>query len=211
MDYGDHVVIGTYTTTKNAQPCTLILRADHSFHQERTRNGKTETADGEWRRIGEGGLAFSKQFLVMSGQEAGADGTSYGEIRKALGLFPSIALARYHILWYGRTDPSTGREIAGSYAGDEPGVSATLILKADHTFEQSVSQGSFARQAQGTWETGQDGDIQFSRDFLKTSGEPLSAAETASAWDPKGSNLQIEIAVKPSLAQPVLRKRLLSF
>jgi len=39
----------------------------------------------------------------------------------------------------------------------------------------------------------------------------LSEAEAASAWNPKGSNLQIEIAVKPPFAQPVFHKRLLWF
>ena len=37
---------------------------------------------------------------------------------------------------------------------------------------------------------GADGDIIFSKDFLKASGASLSSNETASAWDPKGANLQ---------------------
>src|ERR1700677_4243567 len=87
LDYGDHVVVGTYVMASSGQTCTLTLRADHSFHQERTQMGKTLTADGSCRRIGEGGLAFSKQFLIMPGQEPCPDGTSYGRIHKALGLF----------------------------------------------------------------------------------------------------------------------------
>ena len=101
-----------------------------------------------------GGLAFSKQFLPVVGQELGADGTPYGQIHKTFGLFPFITLAQYHVLWYGRTDPSPSSLTAGTYAGDEEGVD-----------------------------------------------------EIASAWDPKGSNLQIQVAVNPSLAQPVFRKR----
>jgi hypothetical protein len=57
-------------------------------------------------RLGEGGLAFSKEFLVVSGQEPAADGTPYGEMHKDFGLFVSITLKQYHVLWYGRVDPS---------------------------------------------------------------------------------------------------------
>lgn len=207
-DYSDHMVVGTYVMDGGGQTCILTLKADHSFHQERTQMGKTSAADGAWRRIGEGGLAFSKQFLIMPGQEPGPDGTSYGSIHKTLGLVPSIALAQYHVLWYGRTFPGKSTEIVGSYAGDEPNVSTQLTLTADHTFRQSWSKDGSAKAAQGTWEIIKNGDVKFSRDFLKTSGEPLSEWESASAWNPKGSNLQIMVAVNPSFAEPVFRRKL---
>jgi hypothetical protein len=86
--------------------------------------------------------------------------------------------------------------VSGTYAGDEPGVSATLALKPDHTFERVIHTVSVTKQVTGSWSVGQNGDIVFSKDFLKASGEPLRSDETAaSAWDPKGPNLQIEIAM----------------
>lgn len=211
MDYSDHVVVGTYVMASSGQSCILTLKADHSFHQERTQMGKTLAADGAWRRIGEGGLAFSKQFLIMPGQEPGPDGTSYGRISKALGLFTSISLAQYHVLWYGRTDAATGTEIVGSYAGDEPNVSTQLTLNTDHTFRQSWSKEGSAKEVAGTWETTKTGDVKFSEKFLKTSGDPLDEWESASAWNPKGSNLQIVISVNPSFAEPVFRRKVLWF
>lgn len=206
-DYSDKVVSGTYHLAQNGETSTLILKTDHSFHQELTREGKTEYAEGSWRHLGEGGVAISKEFLRVFGQEPGADGTAYGDVHKALGFLVSLRLSQYHVLWYGRDDPSNGDPVSGTYSGDEPGVPATLVLKSDQTFEQTVTNVGVVKHAVGRWSVNRDGDISFSKAFLKTSGEPLRADETASAWNPKGSNLQIEIAVTSDLGQPTFRKR----
>jgi hypothetical protein len=173
----------------------LILKPDHSFQQERNRLGNVESASGTWRRLGESGIAFSKEFMVVSGQEPGPDGTGYGDINKAFGFLVSITLRQYHVLWYGRVDPSPDNTVFGTYTGDEEGVPASLILKEDHTFSQTVSHLGVEKHAEGTWSSSESGDIVFSRAFLKTSGEALTEVETASAWNPKGSNLQIQIAI----------------
>jgi hypothetical protein len=208
-DYSDKVVSGRYQLVQNCETSTLILKPDHSFHQELTRQGKTEHAEGSWRLFGEGHIAISKEFLRVSGQEPGPDGTAYGDIHKTLGFFVSLRLSQYHVLWYGRGDPSNGDPVSGTYSGDEPGVPATLVLKPDRTFEQTVTNLGIAKHAVGSWSFNRAGDISFSKAFLKTSGEPLRADETASAWNPKGSNLQIEIAVTSKSGEPTFRKRLL--
>jgi hypothetical protein len=81
-----------------------------------------------------------------------------------------------------------------------------LVLKPDHTFEQAINSLGVTKQAKGSWSLGQNGDIVFSKDFLKTSGEPLRNEETASAWNPKGTNLQVQIAVTSSSGVPTFRK-----
>jgi len=81
-----------------------------------------------------------------------------------------------------------------------------MILRPDHTFEQTIRTLSITNQAKGSWSVGQNGDIIFSKDFLKASGEALSSNETASAWDPKGSNLQIQIAMTSGSGVPTFRK-----
>ncbi len=44
-------------------------------------------AQGTWRRVGEGGIAFSREFLKLSGQEIADDGEAYGNVEKSfLGL-----------------------------------------------------------------------------------------------------------------------------
>lgn len=210
-DYGDGVAVGTYHLKQGDESSDLILKANHTFQEDVTRHGAKQRCEGEWRHIGEGGLAFSKQFLPVKGQELGADGKAYGELQKTFGFFPSIALAQYHVLWYRRTDPSPVSRIAGRYAGDEEGAPATLVMKNDHTFDQEVINSGMTRYAHGTWSVRENGDLLFSRDFLKASGEALTNSEMASAWAPKGSDLQIQVAVDPSFAQPVFRKRLLGY
>ena len=161
--------------------------------------------------MGQAGIAFSKDFLTISGQELSANGTAYGEIHKTLGFLVSLTLTQYHVEWYGRVDPSPDNMVAGTYVGDEEGVSATLILKPDHTFEQAVSHLSVANHAKGGWSTNQNGDIVFSKTFLKASGEALNGNETASSLRPKGSNLQIEVAATSKSGVPTYQKRQFSW
>jgi len=207
-DYGDGVASGTYHLAENGETSTLVLKPDHSFQQELSEHGEVKRATGTWRRVGEGGIEFSKEFLLVSGQEPGADGKAYADMHKDFGFFVSLVLRQYHVLWYGRVDPSPDNTVPDTYVGDEPGVSATLILKADHTFEQVIHTLSITKQAKGSWSVGQNGDIIFSKDFLKASGEALRSDETASAWDPKGSNLQIQIAMTSRSGVPTFRKKL---
>jgi hypothetical protein len=207
-DYGDNVASGTYhlSLSENGETSTLILKLDHGFQQELSVRGNVMHATGTWRRVGEGGIAFSKEFLTVSGREPGADGTAYADIQKDLGFRVSLALRQYHVLWYGRTDPSSTNSVSGTYAGDEPGVSAKLILNPDQTFDQVIHTLGFTKQAKGSWTIGQNGEIIFSKDFLKASGETLRSDEIASAWDPKGSNLQIQIAKTSRSRMPTFRK-----
>jgi hypothetical protein len=203
-DYSDGVASGRYRLAQNGETSTLFLNPDHTFQLSMSRLGKEQHAAGTWRRVGEGGIAFSKELSMVPGQEA--DGSAFADMHKDFGLFVSLALRQYQVVWYGRVDPSTDNGVYGTYAGDETGVPATLILKPDHTFEQSVTDGGIRKQAKGTWSFSPNGDIFFSKEFLKTSGESLGDDETASSMDPKGSNLQVEIAVISKSGAPIFRK-----
>jgi hypothetical protein len=68
----------------------LVLRQDQSFQQEFVHTGEVEHAQGRWRRIGEGGVVFSKDFLKLSGQQVRADRQADGQVKKNFGLFLSI-------------------------------------------------------------------------------------------------------------------------
>jgi hypothetical protein len=206
-DYGVGVASGTYEFAENGESSTLVLKPDYTFQQELSKHGEVKGATGTWRRIGEGGIAFSKEFLVVSGQEPSAGGTAYADIHKDFGFFVSLVLRQYDVLWYDRVASSLDGTVSGTYASNEPGVSLTLTLKPDHTFEQAIRTPSITNQAKGGWRVGQNGDIIFSKDFLKASGEALSSNETASAWDPKGSNLQIQIATTQDSGVPTFRKK----
>jgi hypothetical protein len=210
MDYGDSVAAGTYHFARGGEASTLVLSPDHTFKQQLTRSGQTSHAEGTWRRLGEGGINFSKDFLVVSGDEPEPDGTTFSELRKTLGLFPSLALRQYHVLWYGKTDSSPDKSVYGTYTGDEPGVPATLILKPNNTFEQNVKVMGTTKQTEGTWSS-KNGTIFFSKEFIKTSGEQLKENETASASGPLGSDLQIEVAITRDVGEPIFRKRLFTW
>lgn len=207
MDYGDGVASGTYTFTRGAETSTLVLKSNHTFQQTRRIGNVEERAAGTWRRVGQGGITFSKEFLVVTGDEPEPDGTTFCDMHKFLGMVPSLRLRQYHVLWYGKE--SAGDSLVGTYKGDEPNVTATLALGADHSFTQEVVQNDVNRRAVGTWEQDSNGTVLFSKQFLKTSGEALSPYETASSMDPRGSNLQIEISQSEHLAEPVFWKHLL--
>lgn len=208
-DYGDHVYIGEYHLFNRLERSRLVLRPNHTFFQELIRDSSKQTAEGTWRSSGLGGIAFSKELLVVSGQDLAGDGTAYGDIKKAFGIIPmSIELGRYHILRYRRQDPSPSSPVAGTYVSDEEGSPSTLKMKADQTFEQSVVYDNRTARAKGTWSVNKDGDVVFSKDFLTSFARQLSGDESASVWNPQGSNLQIQISARSPLGAPVFRKSL---
>ncbi len=207
-DYGDSVTSGTYHLSQNGEASTLVLKPDHTFQQELSRLGKVERANGTWHRFGEGAISFSKEFLTVSGQELGQDGTSYGEIHKRFGFLVYLTLNQYHIENYKRVDPSSMNTVSGTYAGDEGGVPATFVLKDDHTFEQTVSHLGVEKHSEGTWSLSKETDLVFSRAFLKTSGETLQEDETASAdLSLKGGGLSVEVAMTSKSGVPTFHKR----
>ena len=91
-DYGYSAVSGTYSLQAKGEASTLILKQDGTFKQELKREGTMQHAQGSWRRFGEGGIVFSKEFLNIPGQETRPDGQVYGNVKKDFGLFLSIAL-----------------------------------------------------------------------------------------------------------------------
>jgi len=208
-DYSDHVVIGEYRLHNRREESTLILRPDHTFAQKASSSGNTRTADGTWRLFLQDGIAFSKNFVSVSGQDRSSDGTAYGNVRKALGIGPaSIELSQYHILWYGRKDASTSTPIAGTYVGDDEHAASTLLMKADHTFEEAVTREGQATHANGTWTFDSHGEIVFSKQFLDVSGQAIASGKTASASNPAGSDLQIVVTVNAPEGAPIFHKRL---
>ena len=90
-DYSYRAVSGTYIFHGDGESSTLVLRQDQSFQQDLNRDGRIEHVRGTWRRIGEGGVVFSREFLKVKGQEVRSDGQADGEIEKRFaGFIPSI-------------------------------------------------------------------------------------------------------------------------
>ena len=101
-DYG--ALAGTYKFQENGTSSTLILRPDKSFHEEISSAGKIQTADGKWRRIGEGGVCFSIEFLRVPGARTAIEefpdsdksdinaNNFYGRFEKIMGVYPELKL-----------------------------------------------------------------------------------------------------------------------
>jgi len=85
-------VSGTYALQLNGEASTLVLRPDHSFQQELDSAGTVQRAEGNWSVSGEGHIAFSREFLKVSGEEVSPAGQSYGQIENWFGLV-SITIA----------------------------------------------------------------------------------------------------------------------
>jgi hypothetical protein len=89
-DYSYHAVAGVYRAKSDGVIATLRLGEDQSFVQEMVQNGRTQRSQGTWRRIGEGRVVFSKEFIRTKGEDVRSDGEVDGEVQKTLGLFFSI-------------------------------------------------------------------------------------------------------------------------
>ena len=204
MDYGDSVAAGTYYFKNGNEGSTLQLDRNHTFRQLRKLNSVETEARGTWRHVGEGGISFSKEFIAVSGDEPEPDGTTFCDMHKFLGLFTSLRLRQYHVLWYGKV--GAGTSLAGQYKGDELNVIATLTLGDDHSFAQTITINNMTKRANGTWSQDKNGTVWFSNQFLKSSGESLSADESASSIDPQDSNLQIEVTMAGHKPEAIFHK-----
>ena len=90
-DYGYTVVYGTYSLDNGSEKSTLVLSSNRRFQEEVIRGEKSERAEGSWRRIGQGGIVFSKEFLKLAGQELRPTGEADAEVHKRyFGLLPWI-------------------------------------------------------------------------------------------------------------------------
>jgi hypothetical protein len=102
-NYDYDALRGTYTYDNANVSSTLVLNADRTFSQQLTDGGKTVRASGTWRRIGEGGVALSADFLRLPGQQSSADTPGadpdsiahpwfYGYFDKTLTVYPVLRL-----------------------------------------------------------------------------------------------------------------------
>jgi hypothetical protein len=94
-DYGYGAVSGAYSYRRSGESSTLLLNRDKTFFQQRIRDGQVERAKGTWRRIGEGGIVFSPEFLPFEDARRGTDGEVYADVQKRfLEMIPCIVFDR---------------------------------------------------------------------------------------------------------------------
>ncbi|MEG9435823.1 hypothetical protein JAO29_06560 [Edaphobacter sp. HDX4] len=105
-DFSDQFVAGKYIAKSKGQRTILVLNADHSFTQEINANGAaTIHANGLWRRLGQGGVVFSENFL-RSSNAAASDNEIYGSLENTFGFW-TLTLdskyndqTKYHKIWF---------------------------------------------------------------------------------------------------------------
>jgi hypothetical protein len=143
--------------------------------------------------------------LALPGQQLGEDGTAYVDMQRQFGILLQLAARTYTVVWYGKTEP-INNQLYGRYEDKNGLYPSSLVLSSEGTFDEDVVGGARSTTARGTWNIDSDGDVGFSKEFLKPSGLPLEKNETAKALNPRGSNfLQIEIAAGG--ASPIYQKK----
>jgi hypothetical protein len=166
-DYSDAAASGTYRLVHDGVRSTLDLRPNHSFRQEVNDSSGMRRAEGTWRRVGEGGISFSPDFLTLPGEQRGEDGTAFSDMERKFGIWIRLSLRTYTVVWYGRTDPATTDPVAGCYQETAGTHSRTLVLNTDHTFDQTVAGFKQTASARGTWSVASNGGVVFSKEFIK--------------------------------------------
>jgi len=102
-NYNYNALSGTYEYAKDGITSTLYLKKDGTFQQKLVAGDNVDISKGTWRRIGEGGVAFSKDFMRLPGQlsyldkfgpdpngNKDADTDFGGHFEKVLTLFPVL-------------------------------------------------------------------------------------------------------------------------
>ncbi len=89
-DYSYDAISGTYSQSNTTETSTLVLSKDQTFEQEVNLNGNIERANGEWRRIGEGRVVFSPEFIGLPSLKRRSDRQVDAEVKKTLGLLPQL-------------------------------------------------------------------------------------------------------------------------
>jgi len=85
-NFSPGAVSGTYIVKFDHGSSTLTLKPDLSFRQQLDRGGTIRRAGGTWRVIGEGHIAFSREFLPLPGEEISPVGTAYGDFVNRFGI-----------------------------------------------------------------------------------------------------------------------------
>lgn len=93
-DYSYSWLAGTYEYRSATVASKVVLRQDGTFEQQRAIGAEVKSVSGRWRRVGEGGVVFSKEFLNIPYEESREDGQVDGTVTKRfLGFFPKIVLS----------------------------------------------------------------------------------------------------------------------
>jgi hypothetical protein len=86
-----------------------------------------------------------------------------------------IALFALFCVWFSIASNYDYDALRGTYTYKNANVSSTLVLHADRTFSQQLTDGGKTVSASGTWNRIGEGGVTFSADFLRLPGQQSSA------------------------------------
>jgi len=89
-------------------------------------------------------------------------GYAVGSILLALALF---------CVWYSIAANYDYAALSGTYEYDKDGITSTLYLKKDGTFQQKLVAGDNVDMSKGTWCRIGEGGVTFSKEFMRLPGQ----------------------------------------
>jgi hypothetical protein len=112
-------------------------------------------------------------------------------------------------VWYTVAADYGYRAVSGTYVLRRDGETSTLVLRQDRSFQQELTQDGKRTRAQGTWRRFGEGNIAFSKEFLKASvQETGSDEEVYGRVEKKFLGLIPSIVFDPDSGGPTFHKKL---
>jgi hypothetical protein len=128
--------------------------------------------------------------------------------RKSIG----VALLLIFLLfgfWYVEAGNFSDSNVPGTYVFQQNGERSTLILRADHSFQQQLEVEGRVSRASGSWRlfpSDSQSHIGFSKEFLKLSNQKINPDGTAYGGLENIFGL-LSITLGPSPDGPTFRKK----
>ena len=76
--------------------------------------------------------------------------------------------------WYSVAADYDYDALSGTYTFSASGETSTLILRKDRTFQQELTHAGKVDHAEGRWHRSGEGGIEFTKEFLKVSGQEVT-------------------------------------
>jgi hypothetical protein len=113
-------------------------------------------------------------------------------------------------IWYSVAADYSYKAVSGTYDLRGSGETSTLVLKPDRSFQQDLVRAGKSEHAEGSWHRSGEGGIDFSKEFLKVTGQEMEPDGGFAGHIEKSLGLfvSIELNANPAPGGPTFHKRL---
>jgi hypothetical protein len=132
-------------------------------------------------------------------------------VRKNLVIWSAgvcVSILLVFVVWYIEAGNFSEGAVSGTYTLQLNGETSTLVLKANHSFQQELDRAGTKIRSEGTWRVSGEGHIAFSDRFLKVTGREMSPAGQAYGQLENRLGL-VSITLAPNPDGPTFHKKLL--